>query len=221
MNIGIIRERGAFDRRVALTPPVVRRLCSAGHTVWVETGAGDGAMYSDTEYQRAGAQIAYSPEEAIGRAELLAKIGRPTGAELNWCSPGMAVMAFYHMAVADRGLLDTLAERSLTAIACEVIQQDDGRLPVLAAISEIAGQMTVPIAAHLHAIELGRARNSAGRNAGRASGARGGAGRGYGGLCGGADGGALGRAGDGVRPGPAQTAPHDGARAGGGNVPGR
>ncbi len=102
MNIGIIRERGAFDRRVALTPPVVRRLCSAGHAVWVETGAGDGAMYSDTEYLRAGAQIAYSPEEAIGRAELLAKIGAAHGAELNWCSPGMALLAFYHMAVADR-----------------------------------------------------------------------------------------------------------------------
>ncbi len=149
MNIGIIRERGAFDRRVALTPPVVRRLCGAGHTVWVETGAGEGAMYTDTEYLRAGAQIAYSPEEAIGRAELLAKIGRPTGAELNWCAPGMVLMAFYHMAVADRGLVETLAERSLTAIGCEVIQQEDGRLPVLAAISEIAGQMTVPIAAHL------------------------------------------------------------------------
>ncbi len=149
MNIGIIRERGAFDRRVALTPPVVRRLCSAGHTVWVETGAGDGAMYTDTEYLRAGAQIAYSPEEAIGRAELLAKIGRPTGAELNWCAPEMVLMAFYHMAVADRGLVSTLSERCLTAIGCEVIQQEDGRLPVLAAISEIAGQMTVPIAAHL------------------------------------------------------------------------
>jgi alanine dehydrogenase len=149
MNIGISRERGAFDRRVALTPAVVRRLSSAGHTVWVETGAGDGAMYTDTEYLRAGAQIAYSPEEAIGRAELLAKIGRPTGAELNWCAPGVVLMAFYHMAVADKGLVDTLAERSLTAIGCEVIQQDDGRLPVLAAISEIAGQMTVPIAAHL------------------------------------------------------------------------
>jgi alanine dehydrogenase len=149
MNIGIIRERGAFDRRVALTPPVVRRLCSAGHTVWVETGAGDGAMYTDTEYLRAGAQIAYSPEEVIGRAELLAKIGRPSGAELNWCAPGMVLMAFYHMAVAGRGLVETLAERSLTAIGCEVIQQEDGRLPVLAAISEIAGQMTVPIAAHL------------------------------------------------------------------------
>ena len=149
MNIGIIRERGPDDRRVALTPPVVRRLSSAGHTVCVEQSAGDGAMYTDTEYQRAGAQIAYSPEEAIGRAELLAKIGRPTGAELNNCAPGMVLMAFYHMAVADRGLVEALAERSLTAIGCEVIQQEDGRLPVLAAISEIAGQMTVPIAAHL------------------------------------------------------------------------
>src|SRR6516164_8453526 len=58
-------------------------------------------------------------------------------------------MAFYHMAVADRAFVEGLTERSITAIACEVIQQDDGRLPVLAAISEIAGQMTVPIAAHL------------------------------------------------------------------------
>ena len=149
MNIGIIRERGAFDRRVALTPPVVRHLCSAGHAVWVEQGAGEGAMYTDTEYQRAGAQIAYSPAEAIGRAELLAKIGRPTAAELDSAAPGMVLMAFYHMAVAGRELLDTLAERRLTAIGCEVIQQADGCLPVLAAVSEIAGQMTVPIAAHL------------------------------------------------------------------------
>ena len=149
MNIGIIGERGPFDRRVALTPPVVRRLSGAGHTVWVETGAGDGAMYTDAEYQRAGAQIAYSPGEVIGRAELLAKIGRPTAAELDCCTPGMVLMAFYHMAVAGRGLLETLAERSLTAIGCEVIQQEDGHLPVLAAISEIAGQMTVPVAAHL------------------------------------------------------------------------
>ena len=78
MNLAVIRERAPFDRRVALTPPVVRRLCGAGHTVWVETLAGEGAMYSDADYLRAGAQIAYSPEEAIGRAELLAKIGRPS-----------------------------------------------------------------------------------------------------------------------------------------------
>lgn len=149
MNIGIIRERAPFDRRVALTPPVVRRLCGAGHRVWVETGAGDGAMFRDTEFLRAGAQIAYSPEEVIQRIELLVKIDRPSNTELSLCPEGIAILAFYHMAVASPTLLDTLSERSLTAIACETIQQPDGRLPVLAAISEIAGQMTIPIAAHL------------------------------------------------------------------------
>src|SRR5689334_8828451 len=77
MNIGLIRERAPFDRRVALTPPIVRRLAAAGHTIWVESGAGDGAMFLDPDYLRAGAQIAYSPDEVLGRIELLAKIGRP------------------------------------------------------------------------------------------------------------------------------------------------
>jgi alanine dehydrogenase len=149
MNIGVIRERGASDRRVALTPPVVRRLTGAGHTVWVETGAGDGAMFRDPDYLRAGAEIGYSPAEVIQRADLLAKIGRPTAGELGFCRPDTAVMAFYHMAVADRWLFELLAERCVTAIGCEIIQQEDGRLPVLAAISEIAGQMAIPIAAHL------------------------------------------------------------------------
>jgi alanine dehydrogenase len=149
MNIGVIRERGAFDRRVALAPAVVRRLAGAGHTVWVEAGAGDGAHFGDPEYIRAGAQIGYSPAEVIQRAELLPKISRPTPTELALCRPETCVMAFYHMAVADRALVDALAERRVTAVGCETIQQDDGCLPVLAAVSEIAGQMTVPIAAHL------------------------------------------------------------------------
>ena len=149
MDIGVIRERGAFDRRVALTPPVVRRLTVAGHSVWVETGAGDGAMFRDTEYIRSGGHIVYSPAEVLQRAELVTKIGRPTADELALCRPGMALMAFYHLAVADRWLVDALAERSLTAVGCEIIQQETGRLPVLAAISEIAGQMAIAIAAHL------------------------------------------------------------------------
>ncbi len=149
MNIGLIRERAPFDRRVALTPAVVRRLAAAGNSVWVESSAGDSAMFHDPDYLRAGAQIAYSPDEVLGRVELLAKIGRPTESELARCIRGTAVMAFYHMAVAGPGFLDILGERCLTAIGCETIQRDDGSLPVLAAISEIAGQMSVPIAAHL------------------------------------------------------------------------
>ena len=149
MNIGVLRERDAFDRRVSLTPAVVRRLCGAGHTVWVETGAGEGAMFSDSEYLRAGAQVGYTPAEVAGRADLVTKVARPTCEELALCKPGTALMAFYHLAVADRALVDALSERCITAIGCEVIEQEDGRLPVLAAISEIAGQMTVAIAAHL------------------------------------------------------------------------
>jgi alanine dehydrogenase len=149
LNIGVIRERGAFDRRVALTPPVVRRLTGAGHTVWVETGAGQGAMFDDTEYLRAGGQIAYSPAEVLQRAELAVKIARPTADEIRLCRPATALMAFYHMAVASKELLDALAERGLTAIGSEIVQLEDGRLPVLAAVSEIAGQMSIPIAAHL------------------------------------------------------------------------
>jgi alanine dehydrogenase len=149
VNVGVISERGPFDRRVALTPAVVRRLTAAQHAVWVEKGAGDGAMFRDSEYIRAGAHIAYSPEEVIQRAELLVKIGRPTVEELSCCRPEMTLLAFYHMPVADRALPEMLANRCLTAIGCEIIEQEDGRLPVLAAISEVAGQMTVPIAAHL------------------------------------------------------------------------
>ena len=121
-------------------------------------------------------------------------------------------MAFYHMAVADRGLLDTLAERCLTAIGCEIIQQEDGRLPVLAAISEIAGQMTMPIAAHLlrsssggRGILLGGTPGVPparvvvlGAGAVGFAAARGAAGHG--------------RARHGVRQRPRQTAPHHGAR---------
>ena len=149
MNIGVIKERGAFDRRVALTPAVVRRLTGAGHTVWVETGAGDGAMFGDSEFLRAGAQVAYSPAEVLQRAQLAAKVARPTAEEVRLCRPDTALMAFYHMAVADKELLDAMAERCLTAIGSEIVQLENGRLPVLAAVSEIAGQMTVPIAAHL------------------------------------------------------------------------
>ncbi|HZT29286.1 MAG TPA: alanine dehydrogenase [Bryobacteraceae bacterium] len=149
MDIGVIRESGPSDRRVALTPPVARRLVEAGHRVWVESGAGNGAMFHDPEYLRAGAQVAYSAAEVLRRSQVVAKISVPTPAELDLCPPGLTLLAFYHMAVADRAVYQRLIERSITAVGCEIIQTDDGRLPVLAAFSEIAGQMTVPIAAHL------------------------------------------------------------------------
>ena len=149
MNFGVIRESGRWDRRVALTPPVVRLLTGAGHSVWVERGAGQGAMFGDAEYQGAGAQVGYSPADVLQRADVLVKISTPTISELSLCRPGMAVLAFYHLAVADRAVYAALIDGAITAIGFEIVQDGQGRLPVLAAVSQVAGQMTATIAAHL------------------------------------------------------------------------
>ena len=187
MNIGVIRERGAFDRRVALTPPVVRRLCGAGHTVWVETGAGDGAMFRGCGVPargRADRVLAGGSDRARGTGgEDRAAHGAQ---ELQLCAPGMALMAFYHMAVADRGLLDALAERCLTAIGCEVIQQDRRTAAGAGGDQRDRGTDDHADCGAPAAVQFRRARHSAGRDAGRAAGARGDAGRGRGGIRGGA-----------------------------------
>ncbi|MFB3778903.1 MAG: alanine dehydrogenase [Bryobacteraceae bacterium] len=149
MNIGVIRETGEFERRVALTPSVARQLAAHGNTVWVEKGAGEQAMFPDDEYIRAGAHIAYSLDEVTRRSELVVKISVPTVEELGHFPKGVALAAFYHMAVKARPLVDLLIEREITAIGYEVIETEGGRLPVLAAISEIAGQVTVPLAMDL------------------------------------------------------------------------
>ncbi len=149
MNIALIREGRRFDRRVALTPPVVRHLVEAGHTVWAEAGAGESAWFQDAEYTRAGARLVYSQEDALHRSDVLVRISTPTSVELRQCPHGLTLLAFYHMAVADRAAQERLIDQCLTAIGLEVIQENDGSLPVLRAVSEIAGKMTIPIAAHL------------------------------------------------------------------------
>lgn len=149
MNVGVLRERNPGDRRVALTPAVVRQLAARGHKVWVETGAGDGAMFSDHDFSRAGGTVVYSWAEVMHRSDLVVKISRPRLEELSEALPGTAIMAFYHMAVAEPAVFQRLVERKVTAIGCEIIETDDGRLPVLAAPSEIAGQMVIALATHL------------------------------------------------------------------------
>ncbi len=149
MNVGVLRERQAFESRVALTPSVVRQLAGHGHTVWVERGAGDRAMFHDEDYIRAGAHIAYSPAEVADRCEVVARVSAPDLEELAQVPPGAAVLAFHHLAAKAGPLVTRLIERSVTAIGYEIIQTDNGRLPVLAAVSEIAGQVAIPLAMHL------------------------------------------------------------------------
>jgi len=106
-------------------------------------------MFRDHEYIRAGGSIAYSPAEVIHRSELVVKISTPRAEELDLSPGGTALMAFYHMAVAGQAIFQRLIDREITAIGCEIVATEDGRLPVLAAASEIAGQMAIPLATHL------------------------------------------------------------------------
>jgi alanine dehydrogenase len=149
MVIGIVRETGPGERRVALTPTAVRRLVDDGHRVFVEHNAGEDSHFHDTAYTTAGARVAFTPSEVIDRAELLVKVERPAPAEFDMLHAGQAIMAFFHLATATRNTVQALLNRNITTIGFELIETGDGVLPVLVAMSEIAGPMSVAIAAHL------------------------------------------------------------------------
>lgn len=149
MNICIPHERRESDYRVGLTPAGVKLLVQAGHTCYVEHDAGVGSGFSDYDYQQVGAQIAYRGEEIFGRADLLLKVSRPTAEEFEWLSEGSIVTGFLHLASASQTKISLLTEKKITAIGWEIIQENDGRLPVLEPISQVAGRMIPQVAASL------------------------------------------------------------------------
>jgi alanine dehydrogenase len=149
MNIGVPKEIRDLEMRVGLTPAGVLALVQAGHTIYIEQGAGVGAGFSDEHYRRAGAHIVFTPAEAYGRADIVAKVARPTAAEHHLFRQGQTIFSFLHLSVSSPDLLEALASNKITAVAYETIQNDDGVLPVLIPMSEIAGRLTPIIAGQL------------------------------------------------------------------------
>jgi alanine dehydrogenase len=148
MEFGVPSEVRPKEYRVSLTPAGVDTLAKAGHTVYVQAGAGAGSGFGDDEYRNVGALLVYSPEEVWRRARVVVKVARPTAAEHNLFH-GQALLAFLHLAVASPDLLAALREQAMTAIAYEMIQADDGSLPVLRPTSEVAGRLAPIIAGSL------------------------------------------------------------------------
>jgi alanine dehydrogenase len=149
MNIGVPREHRADEHRVGLTPAGVELLSAAGHRCVVEADAGLGAGFHNVDYERAGSQIVYSPEEVYGRSELVLKVERPTPRETELMNEGATLMGFLHLAVCPREQLERMLAKRITAVAYELIQEEDGTLPVLVPLSQAAGRMTPQIAATL------------------------------------------------------------------------
>jgi alanine dehydrogenase len=147
MIIGVPRSRLADEHRVALPPRAVAELVARGHAVHVEVRAGLGAGFTDEQYEHAGARIAHGADEVWGRADLVAKVGKPLPEEYALIREGQIIASVMNLAAAERGLIDLLLARRCLAIDFVTIQEDGGNLPVLRPLSQIAGRMVPQIAA--------------------------------------------------------------------------
>ena len=149
MDISITNEQSHFEMRIALTPPVVEGLIKKGNRVFIEKGAGEGSKFADQDFLNVGAQLTYSKEEALGRGELVLMVSPVTSHECKFLREGQVIMSFHHMAIQNKEVFESLLKKKITTIGYEIIEESGGNLPVLVSMSEIAGQLSILVAAHL------------------------------------------------------------------------
>jgi alanine dehydrogenase len=147
MRIGVVRELTPGESRVVLTPYAVYELTKAGHRVFVEAGAGEGAALRDEEYTEAGAKLVDDTAAVWRDSELVAKVFGPVPEEYDHLREGLIVLAFLSLSV-NRRLLRALLESRCAAFSMETIRDERGALPILKPMSEIAGSLVPQIGAH-------------------------------------------------------------------------
>jgi alanine dehydrogenase len=147
MRIGIPTEIKPREGRVALIPAACGELVQAGHTVFVQSGAGIPSGFSDEAYRALGVNIAENAETLYGKAELIVKVKEPVQGDLQWLDKSHLLFCFLHLAP-NPPLIQKLCDIGLTAIAFETVEEN-GRLPLLAPMSEIAGRIAVQVGTHL------------------------------------------------------------------------
>lgn len=147
MVIGIPKERKVQEYRVALTPQAIAVLVQHGHKVYVEKGAGLGTGIPDSDYKKAGAQIARNEKELFSKAKLIVKVKEPIPEEYPLITQNHIVFGYLHIA-ADKKLIQALKKSKCRAIAFETVELDDGSLPLLMPMSRIAGRLSVQVGVH-------------------------------------------------------------------------
>ncbi|MDX1301395.1 alanine dehydrogenase [Photobacterium sp.] len=145
MDIGVIKEIKNRENRVALTPNGAEALVAAGHTVKIETGAGDGSGFSNEAYRTAGCQIV--TVDTAWDSELVLKIKEPLISEYPYLK-SQILFTYFHLAGVDRALTEALLNGGTTAIAYETVENDRGKLPLLAPMSAVAGNMAITIGSY-------------------------------------------------------------------------
>jgi alanine dehydrogenase len=145
--VGVPTETKIDEFRVAVTPEGVRELEVHGVEVLVQAGAGLGSGLPDAAYLAAGAEVVASAAEVWERAQLVCKVKEPLEDEFAWFRDDLTIFTYLHLAAYPK-VADALLEHGTTGIAYETVQLDDGALPLLAPMSEVAGRMSVQIGAH-------------------------------------------------------------------------
>ncbi len=142
MRIGVPREIKTEEYRVALTPAGARTLVADGHEVFVETEAGLGSGFLDSEYVVAGAQVLGSAADVYSVGDLILKVKEPLASELASLRSSHVVFGYFHFA-SSRSLTDAFLNTGAAAVAYETLEAADGSLPLLVPMSEIAGRLSV------------------------------------------------------------------------------
>jgi alanine dehydrogenase len=147
MRIGVPREIKVHEYRVGLVPAGVRELTASGHEVIVEASAGEGVGILDLQYQAAGARIVREAAEVFRQADLIVKVKEPQLAECRMLREGQVLFTYLHLA-ADPAQAEALVESGASAVAYETVTASDGSLPLLTPMSEVAGRMSIQVAAN-------------------------------------------------------------------------
>jgi len=147
MIIGVPKEIKDNEYRVSLTPGGVRLLTEAGNRVLVERGAGEGSDFADDQYEANGAEIIDDHAAVFQRADMVLKVKEPSPVEYELLRPGLLLFTYLHLA-ADETLTREMVMRQVIGVAYETVELPNGHLPLLTPMSQIAGQMSIQVAAH-------------------------------------------------------------------------
>lgn len=142
MKIGTTKELKNHEYRVGLTPDNVAAYVANGHQIFVETKAGEGAGFSDDEYRNAGAEILDTPKEVFDIADMIVKVKEPETCEYELLREGQILYTYLHLAP-NKELAQALIDRKVKAVAFETITDEQGNLPCLRPMSQIAGRLSI------------------------------------------------------------------------------
>ncbi|WP_268036648.1 alanine dehydrogenase [Algoriphagus sp. PAP.12] len=145
LSIGIPKEKSSEEKRVVLTPEAVGLLTNNGMHVIVETGAGVASKFSDQDYSDAGAKVVYSSKESF-EVDLVLKVDAPTIEEIGFMQLGACLISALQIGNQSKELIQALNAKKITAVAFEYLEDKVGGMPVVRAMSEIAGSTVMLIA---------------------------------------------------------------------------